>query len=284
MKLSVTYFPEDLHHPAVKALVGDAIATKECPWGSELSERYLTTFSGLSGCAVRLSFSFTDKQCEQYSHFILKPKHVIRETDAVSAANAAHSEQAPVIREDEFGVYRARSKVFVAAVKPQADRIWAMEYSESYLVATQWFTLMLERFSGFNAIPVLHYKTSQVVDGWHSFSSSHWLDRLVIDDSVELAPGRNGKKIMRPLGLLAASANDLKSLPDIARCPGANSSGDSLYIVNQSAWQCWRECGINSFWPYPLLNEDSQHYQRYRALIDDVRSRIAIHSANVIRM
>lgn len=175
MKLSVTYFPEDLNHPAVKALVGDAVATKECPWGSELSERYLTTFSGLSGCAVCLSFSITDKQCEQYSHFILKPKHVTRETEAVSAANAAHSEQAPVIREDEFGVYRARSKVFVAAVKAQRDRIWAMEYSESYLVATQWFTPMLERFSGFSAIPVLHYKTSQVMDGIHSVHLIGWI-------------------------------------------------------------------------------------------------------------
>lgn len=283
MKLLITYFPDDLTHPQIKALVGDRIATKECLWGSALSDEYLKEISSVSSCKVRLSFSFTDKQCERYSHFILRPKHLITESDSVYRANAQHIEQQPLHHEDEFGRYRLRSSLYAANIKPLFDRIWSMEFSAGYIIEESLLREMMRRFSGLHEIPLVHVKSHQPFDEWKAFDSSSWLTSLSLDDSVETPLAPDGKKCLNPLGLLSAREADLEKLADVARLPSATTQGDSEYIVSQSVWQFWREKGINSFRPEPLLNTDSTDYQQYLDLVNDVKSRLAINPHNRIR-
>lgn len=284
MKLSVVYFPNDLGHPSVRAILGDSIASKEIPWGSALSEQCLATFSALSGCSIRLCFSFTDKQCESYSHFILRPKHLVAESDAVLAANADYMRQQPLHHRDEFGRYRLRDRLFVGTLKPQFDRIWSLEFSGGYLVADTLQADMLSRFSGLYDVPLLHYKSRQAVEGWRAFGSATWLEKLHFDDTVEMPIAEDGMRCLRPMGMLSASAADLESLPDIARLPSATVAGDSEYIVSQRVWRYWREQGIKSFRPDPLLAVASSEYHQYRELIGEVRSKLmGANPANFIR-
>lgn len=283
MKLSVMYFPEDLGHPAVQALIGDRIASKECLWGSAFAEECLKVFSSLSGCSVRLSFSFTDKQCESYSHFILRPKHLIAEPDGAYQANSQHIGQQPLHHEDEFGCYRLRTCLYTADIKPLFERIWSLESSGGYIASETLLTEMKRRFSGLYDMPVLHFKTQQQIQGWRALGSSTWLNALCLDESVETPLAPDGKKCLNPFGLLSAREVDLQNLTDISRLPSATTSGDSEYIVSQSVWQFWREKGVKSFRPEPLLNADSTHYTQYRELLDDVRSRLAVNPSNRIR-
>lgn len=283
MKLFIMYFPEDLTHPQIKALVGDGIATKECMWGSALSGEYLNVISSVSSCNVRLSFSFTDKQCERYSHFILRPKHLIAESDSVYRANAQHIEQQPIHHEDEFGRYCLRSNLYAANIKPFFDRIWSLEFSGGYIIAENLLTEMMLRFSGLHEMPLLHAKTHQPFQEWKAFGSSSWLRSLFLDDSVETPLATDGKRCLNPLGLLSAREADLEKLTDVSRLPSATAQGDSEYIVSQSVWRFWREKGIKSFRPEPLLNADSADYQQYRDLLHDVKSRLAINPHNRIR-
>lgn len=280
MKLSVVYFPNDLGHPAVQALLGERIATKEVTWGSALSEQYLATFSALSGCRIRLCFSFSDQQCESDSHFILRPKHLLVESNEVLAANTRYIEQQPVHHSDKFGHHRLRDSVFVANLKPQFDRIWSLETSGAYIAADELVADMLEQFTGLYEVPLRHYKSGQPLQGWRSFGSATWLPQLHLDDTVTTLALADGTHCLRPLGLLSATGANLQSLPDVARLPSATALGDSDYIVSQRLWQYWKNHGIKSFRPEPLLNADSAQYQQYRALIDAVRSRLAAYPAN----
>lgn len=232
--------------------VGDGLATKAMPWGSPQAKKCMELFSGLGGFDVRITFSFTPKQCSHYTHFILTPKFIYQELDSVFQRNLDHYDSLPVHHEDPYGRYKVVESVFINKIKARQDRMWALEQFESYFISPEYLKTMLHQFSGFKHVEVKDYKTEAVSDQWSSFCSDTWLPSFDMNQTCELVDTDFGKKTLRSFGLFAASVKDLDALPDLARTPCSDFKGDSGYIVSSRVWQYWTKLGMSSFIPNPV--------------------------------
>lgn len=283
MKPQATYFPKNPNHPEIKPIIGDGICTKPCPWNSATSTDYKNLFSENGGFDLRITFNFTPKQCLEYTHFRLHPKHICYETDAVYDKNLAYMESLPIHHEDEFGQYRVLDKVYAHKIKPQFDRVWAFEHFEAYFVKAEYLQEMIGKFSGLVEIPVLHHKTEEPLADWKSFNAATWLSGFEQNETTELIQLDHGKKGIRSLGLLAAEEGDLAELPDVARSPGADFKGDSGYIVSRDVWSYWQQLGIKSIIPEPVLAVGSKGYEAYMQLWEEVRESMKLNPENTLR-
>ena len=283
MKAIVTYFPKQLHNPKVAQLVGDNIATKPCPWKSDLSNQCQQVLAENGGFDIRITFDFSPKQYRKYSHFRLRPKHIIYETDAVFNRNLDSFEAAPIHHEDDFGRYKIVDKVFVHQIKPKFDRVWALEQFEFYFVEKEILKTMLQRFSGFYEIPVVHHKTNEVIEAWGAFMSDSWLPSFDTNKTTEIISMDFGKQSLRSMGLQAADPEDLQGLFDICRTPSATHCGDSGYIISRNVWEFWVNMGIKSFHLEPVLSVGSQEYDDYLTLWQQVQDVISLNPGNNIR-
>ncbi|MCG8313490.1 MAG: hypothetical protein MI976_09750 [Pseudomonadales bacterium] len=284
MKLKAIYFPKNLSHPKVRDLVGENIVTKECAWGSDASENYIDVLSEAGGFDVRLNFTFTNKACDAFTHFLLEPKHILRESDSVYDKNLDYFAEQPVHHQDESGVYRLREKIYVDKVKPMFDRIWCLESADAYLAKSDIVKTMVERFSGVSLVPVLNVKNQEPVADWASFLSSSWLNTFCEDETTQRIVTDAGYQQLRGLGLFSAPSEQLDKLTDVARAPYSDNFGDSGYIVSSPVWQYWQELGVKSFEPRPILVYQSEEYKNYLALFQEVNKRISQNPENSIRV
>lgn len=283
MKPQATYFPKNLNHPEIKQIIGDGVCTKPCRWNSPTSSTYKNLCSKNGGFDLRITFNFTAKQCLEYTHFRLHPKHICYETDAVYHKNLAHMESLPIHHEDEFGQYRVLDKVYAHKIKPRFDRIWAFEHFDVYFIKPEYLQGMLQKFSGLVETPILHHNTGEPLLEWKSFNASTWLQSFERNETTELIQLDHGKQGIRSLGLLAAEERDLMSLPDVARSPGADFKGDSGYIVSRDVWSYWQALGINSFIPEPVLTVGSKGYESYMQLWAEIKESLGLNPENSLR-
>jgi hypothetical protein len=215
---------------------------------------------------------------------VLLPKHSYKEPYKVYIKNLEYSESLPVHHETIFGQFKVREVIYTGPIKSSYDRILSMETVQSYLINRKLASDMEGRLDGLSLVPVIHYKNGELIEGWSSFKSEIWLQKLSVDQTSSInINSDNGYKYIENFGLLSSDDEYLKGLPDIFKLPEADLRGDSRYVASQRLFLYWLEKGIKSFWIVPLLNTNSKEYEDYLSLWRQVKGCISIHPKNGIR-
>lgn len=285
LRVKVRFFANDAQNPCDDPEIAEVLVREFCSpwlvWGTEKVHRYLREFATGAGCEMRLHFDLTWAKARQYDYFILRPKHVVRESTKVAAANMDYVDSQPDHHVTEFGNFKVRDKLFVDKLKPFDNRIWSMEFCEGFIAREPLVAETLARFSGVHEAQVLHYRTRKVIPGWAALYSTDWLPALVQDETTYAKPDRY--EYVETYGLYAADAEDLEGMPDFFRAPQVyNNFGDSEYIVRKSVMEYWHGQGIKSFFLQPLLVSNTTAYAEYLDLWHEISSALSANPNNKI--